>query len=204
MQIFDRPTAWPTHLDGNGIALTPLGNEHLEQRSKWTADDELARLMGVDVDAEPVESLEAELENNQQWLLHRLYSGARVYAIGVEGQYVGDVDLSFMPMERLAQLSVFIGERDAWGKGYGTEAVERVLDMVFTWAPPTRAEREAAGENVKGDEGEFFRPDAVVVDVAAGNERAARFWEKLGFSEYDNDEAGTRYMRLDREAYLAR
>jgi RimJ/RimL family protein N-acetyltransferase len=191
-------------LAAKGITLTPLGEEHLTQRSQWTSDDELARLMGVDVEAEPVESPEAELENNREWLLHRLYSGARVYAIGVEDRYIGDLDLFFMPMERLAQLTLFIGEKECWGKGYGTEAVDRVLRMVFTWAPPTRAEREAAGEHVRGDEGEFVRPEAVVVDVAPGNERALRFWQKLGFTEYDSDETGSKFLRLDRETYLKR
>ena len=195
---------WPTHLDAKRINLTPLGNEHLSQRSEWTADDELARLMGVDVEAEPVESQEAELENNREWLLHRIYSGARVYAIGVEDRYIGDLDLFFMPMERLAQLTLFIGERASWGQGYGTEAVERVLEMLFTWEPPSRAEREETGQDARAYEGEFVRPEAVVVDVAPGNERAVRFWQKLGFVEYDSYETGMRFLRLDRESYFAR
>ena len=115
---------FPTHVLCARVNLEPLTDAELPQRSQWTADDELARLMGVDVDAEPVESLEVELENNRQWLLHRLDQGARVYALKVNNRYIGDADLFLMPMERLAQITLFIGDRESWSQGYGTETVE--------------------------------------------------------------------------------
>lgn len=198
------PNPWPTHIECARIKLVPLMDEHLAQRSQWTADDELAKLMGVDVAAEPVESLEAELENNRQWLVARLMNGARVYAITVDGRYIGDVDVSFMPLDRMAQFTLFIGDRGSWGQGFGTETIERLLRMLFTWTPMTRTEREAAGLEPVLDEPELVRPETVVVDVPAGNERALGFWKKLGFEEYNTDEAGTSYLRIDREAWLAR
>lgn len=198
------PNPWPTHLEGPRVKLVPLTDEHLAQRSQWTADDELARLMGVDVEAEPVESPEAELENNRQWLAERLMSGACVYAITVDGRYIGDVDLAFMPLEMLVQFTLFMGDRASWSQGFGTETIERLLKMVFAWKPMTQNEREAAGLAPLLDAPEFVRPETVVVDVPAGNERALRFWKKLGFEEYNTDEAGTCYLRLEREVWLAR
>jgi RimJ/RimL family protein N-acetyltransferase len=198
------PNPWPTHVECQRVKLVPLMDEHLAQRTQWTADDELARLMGVDVEAEPVESQEAEFENNRQWLATRLMNGARVYAITVDGRYIGDVDLAVMPMEFMAQFTIFIGDRASWGQGYGSETVGRLLEMLFTWTPPTRAEREAAGLDPLIDEPPLVRPETVVVDVPAGNERALGFWKKLGFEEYNTDEAGTSYLRVEREAWLAR
>lgn len=198
------PNPWPTHVECTRVKLVPLMDEHLPQRSQWTADDELARLMGVDIEAEPVESLEAELENNRAWLVDRLMNGARVYAIAVDGRYIGDVDVSFVPLDRMAQFSLFIGDRASWGQGFGAETIERLLEMLFTWTPMTRLEREAAGLESTPDEPDLVRPETVVVDVPAGNARALCFWKKRGFEEYNTDEAGTSYLRLEREAWLAK
>jgi RimJ/RimL family protein N-acetyltransferase len=190
----------PEVLTGAKVKLFPLAEEQLAARSQWTADNELAKLMGVDVEEEPFESAEKELENNRLWLLTRRHMGALLYGIEAEGRCIGDVDVMLMPMEKLAQFTVFIGDRSAWGKGYGTEAVALLLKALFLWEkppiPPDALELPA--------ETDFEPPEAVVVDVAPGNERALRFWTKLGFTEYNADEAGTKYLRLDRAAYLAR
>ena len=56
-------------------------------------------------------------------------------------------------------MTVVIGEKSAWGKGYGTEAGRLLLDLAF----------ERLG---------FHR---VSVGVVAFNRRALRFWRGLGF-----------------------
>jgi RimJ/RimL family protein N-acetyltransferase len=190
----------PEILTGAKVKLYPLTDAQLATRSQWTADNELAKLMGVDVEAEPFESAEKELENNHMWLVTRRHMGALLYGIEAEERYVGDVDVMLMPMEKLAQFTVFVGDRGAWGKGYGTEAVELLLKALFLWKKP-----EISPDAVNlPEEVDFEPPEAVVVDVAPGNERALRFWTKLGFTEYNADEAGTKYLRLDRATYLGR
>ena len=58
-------------------------------------------------------------------------------------------------------MSVVIGEKDMWGKGYGTETGHLLLQYAF---------------NELG----FHR---VAVGAVAFNTRALRFWTKLGFQQ---------------------
>jgi RimJ/RimL family protein N-acetyltransferase len=163
-----------TEMWGEKVRLRPLQEADLATRAKWTADEELALMMGVDISKEPFISPEAELKENREWLAERQEAGATVYAIEVGGRYIGDIDVTLVAGERRAQLTLFIGDRSEWSKGYGTETVQLVLDALFSDEPV----------------------DAVAVDVSGVNDRAYRFWEKLGFREYLTDDEGTRYMRL--------
>jgi len=56
-------------------------------------------------------------------------------------------------------MTIIIGEKDEWGKGYGTEAGRLLLDYAI---------------NQLG----FHR---VSIGVVGLNDRALRFWKKLGF-----------------------
>lgn len=162
-----------TEIFGDKVRLRPLADADLPTRARWTADDELAVLMGVDIEKEPFVSQEDELRGNREWLERRRRAGDTVCAIEAEGRYIGDINIVIVPQERKAKLCLFIGDRSQWGKGYGTEVVELVLDALFS------------GEPV----------DTVQVEAAATNDRAFRFWKKLGFKEYSTDEKGTRYLR---------
>ena len=117
-----------TEIFGDKVRLRPLADADLATRARWTADDELAILMGVDIEKEPFISREDELQGNREWLARRRRTGDAVYAIEVEGRYIGDIDIVIVPQERKAELCLFIGDRSQWGKGYGTETVELVLD----------------------------------------------------------------------------
>ena len=166
-----------THLTGSKVRLRPLTHDDLPTRALWTADDELALLMGVDIAAEPFVSPEDELRGNHEWLDGRVRAGGIVLAIEVEGRYVGDIDITTISRERRAELSLFIADRSSWGKGYGTETVELVLGELF------------AGKEV----------DAVDVEVASGNARSARFWRKLGFEVISTDADGKLFLRCTRK-----
>ena len=58
-------------------------------------------------------------------------------------------------------ISIIIGEKDTWGKGYGTEAILLLLDYAFRCL-------------------NFHR---VAIGVVGFNERGIRFWEKIGFKK---------------------
>jgi RimJ/RimL family protein N-acetyltransferase len=75
---------------------------------------------------------------------------------------------------RSTDMTIIIGEKDEWGKGYGTEAGHLLLHYAF------------------GQLG-FHR---ISVGVVGFNKRALRFWESLGFKKegverddyyYDNE-----------------
>ncbi len=58
-----------------------------------------------------------------------------------------------------AELGIFIGEPDEWGKGYGTDAVNALIDFGF-------------GE---------LRLERIWLNVGTENDRARRAYEKAGF-----------------------
>ena len=97
-----------------------------------------------------------------------------LYAIEAGGHYIGDIDISIDRLKHNAVLSLFIGDRSQWGKGYGTETVELVLDALFSL------------EGV----------DAVyATTVQAVNERAHRFWQKMRFVPHERNPDWTTYIR---------
>ncbi|MCD5384104.1 GNAT family N-acetyltransferase [candidate division WOR-3 bacterium] len=160
-------------LIGEKVRLRPLREADLPSRAQWTADDELASLMGVDVQEEPFISPEHELQRNVEWLEGRHKAGATVYAIEGGGRYIGDIDITVIGKERKAQLTLFIGDRSQWRKGYGTETVRLVLESLVS-------------DDIV---------DTVEVDVPAGNDRGLAFWGNLGFQHYSTDANATRWLR---------
>jgi RimJ/RimL family protein N-acetyltransferase len=103
-------------------------------------------------DAEAEKFFESlRVDKDRLWFAVVLKKGNRV---------VGEAGLlrMFKPW-RCTDMSVVIGEKDAWGKGYGTEAGRLLLGYAF----------ERLG---------FHR---VSVGVVGFNKRALRFWRGLGF-----------------------
>jgi len=50
-----------------------------------------------------------------------------------ENRVIGNILLSqYNPIDKTAHISLLIGERDYWGKGYGTEAVRQMTELAFT------------------------------------------------------------------------
>ena len=67
--------------------------------------------------------------------------------------------LRIFPPWRTTDLTLIIGEQDAWGRGYGTEAITLLLDYAFGCLNIHR----------------------VAVGVVGFNQRALRFYESVGF-----------------------
>ena len=66
------------------------------------------------------------------------------------------------PVYGLAEFSIFIGERDCWGKGYGTETTMLMLDYGFT----------------------LLGLHNITLRVDSYNERAIRAYTRAGFKEF--------------------
>lgn len=121
-------------------------------------------------------SYEDELSSNREWFGGRRKSGVTPYAVEVDGFYIGDIDYDIYPEHKKVELTVFLGDRSAWGKGYGTEAVNLIMEEIF---------RDK-------------RIEFIEVDVVPGNARALAFWKKLGFTEHRTDAKGIIWLRRHR------
>jgi len=65
------------------------------------------------------------------------------------------------PAWRTTDLSIIIGEKSVWGKGYGNEAMKLLLDYVFG----------------------YLNYHRIAIGVVGTNERALRFYERIGFKQ---------------------
>ena len=145
----------PRVLTGKRVYLRPLAKEDSVYLRKWSDDAEIRGLIG-EVTSMSQADCEKFLEevcadNSREWFVVVIKKNDRV--IGEAGL------LRMFPAWRTTDVSVIIGEKEEWGKGYGTEAILLLLDYAFRHL-------------------DFHR---VAIGVVGFNERALRFWEKVGF-----------------------
>lgn len=143
---------------GERVFLRPVEPDDIELIHRWHQDIALRRL-----DGDPPRSLAARQKRFDD---ARPDDGNALFRFMIclldDGRAIGRVDL--FEIDRLngsAALGIEIGERELWGKGYGTDAVDALLDFAF-------------GE---------LRLERVWLGTAANNPRAQRSYAKSGFVE---------------------
>ena len=144
-------------LIGKRVYLRALEKEDLIYIRKWSNDPEIRKLIG-----EVVSMSQADADK----FLERVYSDNTrewfVIVVKENDLVIGETGLLRMfPAWRTADISIIIGEKDAWGKGYGTEAILLLLDYAFRCL-------------------NFHR---VAIGVVGFNKRAISFWKKIGFKK---------------------
>jgi diamine N-acetyltransferase len=152
-----RESATQESLISKRVFLRPFGRTDVSYVQKWSNDPEIREMTG---EVAPMSRAEAgrfykELRaaKDRIWFAIVLKKGNRV---------IGEAGLlrMFKPW-RCTDMTIIIGEKDTWGKGYGTEAGRLLLDYAFTRLG-------------------FHR---VSIGVVALNERALGYWESLGFKK---------------------
>jgi RimJ/RimL family protein N-acetyltransferase len=150
-------TATQKPLVGRRVCLKPFGKEDVLHVQRWSEDAELRKLIG---EVEPMTPAEAEryypelcADKDRVWF---------VIVLKKTGRVIGEAGLLriFRPW-RATDMTIIIGEKDAWGKGYGTEAGRLLLDYAFGSLGMHR----------------------ISIGVVGFNKRALRFWKGLGFKK---------------------
>jgi RimJ/RimL family protein N-acetyltransferase len=174
-----KPHRDPGHPDAEGTAM-PRGavvragelvdlRQHTEANRepfiRWYADEEIAELLRHDL--EPLDRREADAyfsniilplsRRGHCWAIHRRDSERLIGTAAV-------TDIS--SVRGTCLFRIVIGEKDAWGNGFGTEATRLAAEIVFASLPVSR-----------------FR-----LEVFAHNERARRAYARVGFRPYDRYE----------------
>ena len=105
-------------------------------------------------------------ENEVNWVNKKLEEGALVFSIieRVSGEFVGNIEL-MRGCDGCAEMGICITPKFI-NKGYGTEAIKRILEYAF-------------------DE---FRLNVVELIVFSNNLRAIHCYKKIGFVEYKVEE----------------
>ena len=147
----------PSSIKGERVALRHHQYDDLGAVRRWYRDPDLARLTRYSL--RPMSD-----EDIDRFFHTRLMSPEHVgYAITVRegGQLIGSTTFSNLDADNGSTLfHISIGEPDAWGSGYGTEATELMLWLAFARIGLHR----------------------VALSVFAFNERAIRSYEKAGFA----------------------
>lgn len=158
MQTTDGETEPIINITGERVALGPLRRDLIPLMARWVNDLAITRNIGF---VTPI-SIEQETEwyermtSDPSEITFLLYERATMRPVGTTGlshiQYA----------DRCATFGIFIGEPDARGRGYGTEATRLLLDYAFT----------ALGLH------------NVALDVAEWNVAGLRAYARAGFREY--------------------
>ncbi len=142
---------------GEKVELGPVQREYLPKYVEWFNDWEMSRFM------KPGMPRGLTLEDEIEWYERQAKdSNSIVFAILTlpEKKLIGDCGLHGIDLKnRTGIYGIFIGDKDYWGKGYGTDATRTLLRFAF----------EQLGLN------------RVELEVFDYNPRAVRAYEKAGF-----------------------
>ena len=155
-ELSDRDLWHPPQIVGRHVALRRPAAEDLDAVARWSRDPEVARLTRYQT--RPMSHADVE----RFFRMRLLAADALAYSI-VElpaWQLIGFTTFSSLDGDNGSLLfHITIGERDAWGRGLGTEATEMMLGHAF----------ERLGLHRVG------------LTVFSYNTRAIRAYEKAGF-----------------------
>ena len=111
---------------GERVALGPLRRDLLPAYQRWSNDLAAADRLGSLPQPVTLEGQTAWYDQEASRITFTIYERAAWRAIG--GCSLNEVD----HRQGTANLVILIGEADARGQGYGTEAVRLLLDVAFT------------------------------------------------------------------------
>jgi len=163
----DRPIL---NLKGERVAFGPIRRALLPLYERWMNDFTVIETLGVGVRPMTSESEAAWFEQaatNSTSVTYTVYELAGLRPIGTVS--LRDIDHA----NRTATFGILIGEREEWGKGYGTETTRLMLDYAFS----------VLGLN------------NVMLTVFSQNERGLRAYRRAGFREIGRRRQARRHGR---------
>jgi RimJ/RimL family protein N-acetyltransferase len=119
-------------LRGEKVILRAVEREDLKRQWQFNNDVEVELAGGGDPPMpQSLARLEGEFEENAR----RGGRDGGMFAIDVDGQYIGMCGLrqegTIATTAGTFELGITIGDKDFWGKGYGRDAVQVLLDYAF-------------------------------------------------------------------------
>jgi len=142
---------------GEKVQLAAVQREYLPQYVEWLNDWEVSQYLM------PGTAVPFSVEDENEWFDHqRKEDGSFVFAILAlpDNKLIGNCGLNRVDMKnRSGVFGIFIGDKNYWNKGFGTDATRSLLRFAF----------EELGLN------------RVELEVYDFNLRAMRAYEKAGF-----------------------
>jgi len=128
--VSDSPRGRPIlNIIGASVALGPLRRDLLPYYERWMNDFEVTKTLAVGW-------LAMTSESESEWYEHASRASDQVTFTVYERpelRPIGNAGLTDINFRHgTAEFGIMIGEKDCWGKGYGTEVTRLVLDYAFT------------------------------------------------------------------------
>ncbi|GGS13976.1 MULTISPECIES: GNAT family N-acetyltransferase [Actinokineospora] len=145
-------------LTGRLVRLRAMEPEDADTVWRWHNDPEVVTWL-TGIYPEPLAAIRKRWADRPANSFERTVFGIETIA---EGRLIGVIVLrDATPETARAELDVYIGEKDCWDGGYGTEALRLMCRFGF----------------------EFMRLHAIELSVVDENERARHVYRKIGFVE---------------------
>jgi RimJ/RimL family protein N-acetyltransferase len=188
----DRGLLTSTLIRGRRVTLRHnsegYSEEEIARRYRWSLDQELQYWSGSIPAAPTLAQFRNDVISSTQQSDYRRDQ----FAILDEwGSLVGMISYyNWIPPRGQAELGIYIGERNLWDKGYGTEAVRTLMDHLFQTTPLR----------------------VMYLNTYANNERARASYTKVGFETVGTTRKYSSrvgyyidvQMRMSREDFIAR
>ena len=108
---------------GRTVTLRPVEDRDHPLIQAWQNDPEVWWLMDYEAPFSLADIAESERRAREEGF---------PFVIEVDGRAIGRIGLNDLRRrDRLCHLYIFIGDRSAWGKGYGTDAIDALLAHAF-------------------------------------------------------------------------
>ena len=146
------------NIRGEQVGLGPIRRDLLPLHVKWANDPDVTLTLAGTAGPSTLEDQQAWYERDSKRQDTRVVF--LIYELAT-ARPIGALDLSAVDQfNQTAWFAIFIGEKDCWGKGYGTEATRLTLGYAFG----------------------MLGLHNVTLSVHADNERAIRAYTRAGFT----------------------
>jgi len=135
-------------LQGERVALVPRGIEHAALLAHWLDDPEVRHWLHSS-EFSPEERSRAAIETK----LREVWADPSEvrFAIEAEGATIGDIGLiGIHPTAKRAEMSIVIGAKPYWSRGYGADALRVLLRYGFGDLGLRRITLIADADNLRG------------------------------------------------------
>ncbi len=161
---------------GTRVYLRPIAKDDLPCLNKWRNDEETFKFLGggflpisIDHQAKWLDSYIDTTGSDKRFMICKLENHK---PIGMVGLY------NIKWIDRVSEIGIFIGKKNATGKGYANEACQ-LLER-FAW--------------------QYLNLRKIKLNVVSENRNAIRLWKKLGYrivGEYVRDRfIGGKYLNV--------
>jgi len=143
-------------LEGKLVRLAPYSKDYIPAFLRWFNDPEVTQYLIMHV------PLTLEQENEFYDKLVKAHDGVNYVILDLaRGSVIGNLGADLNWKDRVATFGIMIGEKEFWGKGFGTDATRLFVNYLFAVLNMHRIELTCFNRNT----------------------RAKKCYEKVGFIE---------------------